>query len=67
MHAILDLESNGTITQDDQSLEQRLGEACAGRLFVHNDWSKLLVISNKDDLATSQDKRNHALYDRYQK
>lgn len=36
MHAILDLKTNGSVDQYDQSLEEGLRQTRTSRLFVHD-------------------------------
>ena len=61
MHAILDLKADGAVAENDEALEERLGEACASRFLVHDDWAELLVVADEDDLLAAQDERDHAL------
>lgn len=62
MHAVLDLESNRPVPEDDETLEEGLSEACTGCFLVHDDGSELLMITNEDDLFTAENERNHALF-----
>jgi hypothetical protein len=48
-------------TQDDQTFKQRLAQSSSGGLLVHNDWSKLLMISDKDGLFSAKNQGDHAL------
>lgn len=60
VHSILNSESNRAVAQDDESFEKRLGKTSSRSLFVHDDRSKLLMVTNEYDLFTSHDQRNHA-------
>lgn len=44
MHAVLNLETDGTVAENDKTFEERLGETCASCFFVHNYRAKLLFI-----------------------
>ena len=46
MHSVLDLETNRTDAEADQSFEETLVEACLGSLLAHDDWTKLAVITD---------------------
>ena len=59
MHTVLDLEANGPIAENDETLEERLGKASSSSFLVHDDGSKLLMVSDKHHLLAAQDKGNH--------
>ena len=61
MHAILHLQTNWTVAENNQTLKQRLGEASTGSFLVHDDGTELLVITHEHDLLTAEDERYHAL------
>lgn len=42
MHSVLDLKSNGTVSEDDESFEEGLGETGSSSLLVHDDGTELL-------------------------
>ena len=65
MHSVLDLESDRTIAQDDEALEERLRQARPCRFLVHDDGAQLLMVTNKNHLSTSEYQGNHALWRKY--
>lgn len=42
MHSVLDLESNGSVSEDDETFEEGLGETSSSGLLVHDDGTELL-------------------------
>mgnify|MGYP001595410266 CR=1 FL=1 len=44
VHAVLDLEANRTVAEEDEAFEEGLGEAGAGGLLVHDRRAELGVI-----------------------
>lgn len=50
MHAVLDLQADGTDPQNHQSLKQGLRQAGFSSLLAHHHWSQLAVISNQNEL-----------------
>ena len=67
MHTILNLESNGSVAEYDETFEERLGETGTSSFFVHDDWTELLVITDENDLFASEDERNHTFCAREKK
>ena len=63
MHAILDLKSNGSVTKDYETREERLSKTCTSGLLVHDNWAELLVDADENDLFAAENERDHALYD----
>ena len=54
MHSVLDLKSDRTITQHNETLEERLGEARPCGFLIHDDGAQLLVVTDEDYLPTSE-------------
>jgi hypothetical protein len=46
MHAILHLETDGTITKQYQAFEKGLCEACPCSFLIHDDRAELLNVIN---------------------
>lgn len=44
VHAVLDLESNGSIAEEDESLKEGLGKSCSGGFLVHDRGAELRMI-----------------------
>ena len=42
MHAVLHLQADGAIPENNKPLKERLRQASTCRLLVHNDWTELL-------------------------
>ena len=61
MHAILHLQTDWTIAENNQALKQRLGETSSSSFLVHDDGTELLVITDEHDLLTAKHERYHAL------
>ena len=62
MHAVLHLQTNGPVAKYNEAFEERLCQSSAGSFLVHNNWTKLLMIPDKDNLLTAKDQRDHALW-----
>lgn len=61
MHTVLHLKSDWTQSENDETLEQRLRQTGSSSFLAHDDRTELTVITHKDELATTQHNRNHAL------
>ena len=48
MHAILDLKSNGSVSEDNEAFEEGLSETCASGFLVHDYGAKLLGETTDD-------------------
>src|SRR6186713_126376 len=62
MHTILNVEADGSASQNDETLEKRLVKTCLGSLFVHDDRSELLMVTYQHYLLASKNQRNHAFW-----
>ncbi len=60
MHPVLDLQSDGSITENNETFEKGLRETSSSSLLVHDDRPELLVIANENRLLTTHDKGDHA-------
>lgn len=55
------LQAVGSVSEDDEALEQRLREAGLGRPLAHDDGSELAVVSDHDELLGAHDDGDEAL------
>jgi len=62
VHSILDLESDRTISQDDETLEERLGEPRACSFLIHDDGAQLLMVTDEDHLSTPEHQGDHTFW-----
>jgi hypothetical protein len=62
MHAVLHLQTNRPIAEYDQTFEERLCETSARSLLVHDNWTKLLMIADEDNLLTPKHQRDHTFW-----
>lgn len=60
VHSVLDLQTNGSVTEDDEPFKQRLRKTSPRSFLVHDDGTELLMIADKDDLLAAHDERDHA-------
>jgi hypothetical protein len=49
VHSVLDLETDRSVAEHDETLEERLGETGSGGFLVHNDGSELLTRGKVDN------------------
>ena len=64
MHSVLDLESDWTVTQDDEALEERPGETRPCGFVIRYDGAQLLMVANEDYLSASKDQGDHTFCER---
>ena len=53
MHAVLHLQPDRPVAEDDEALEEGLGETSARGLLIHDDGAELLVIADEDTSKAS--------------
>src|SRR5690349_17681509 len=60
MHSILHVKANWSASENNETFKERLVQSRFRGLLVHDDGTKLLMVSNKNHLLASQDQRDHA-------
>ena len=62
VHSVLHLKSNGPYSQNDKAFKERLAKTSISCFFAHDNWAKLAMISDENDLLRAKNDRNHALW-----